>query len=128
MPSVLNPNCSFCNFPSLASFHLGYSHIFCKLCHFVNLALIISLFYSSGISLSIFYLSPSKILFLFLLIYTSMLCFPFLLLPESFIFFQFLRYYINSSFVNSSFFFLSLCLPFPLPLFLFHYFFSPNFS
>lgn len=50
MPSVLNPNCPFCNFPSLASFHLGYSHIFCKLCHFVNLALITSLFHSSGIS------------------------------------------------------------------------------
>lgn len=127
MPSVLNPNCSFCNFPSLASFYLGYSHIFCKLsfCKFDSLlySILLEFLFST-----IFYLFPSKILFLFLLIYTSMLCFPFLLLPESFIFFQFLRYYINSSFVNSSFFFLSLRLPFPLPLFLFHYFFSPNFS
>lgn len=45
VPSVLNPNCSFCNFPSLASFHLGYSHIFCKLCHFVNLAHFFILFF-----------------------------------------------------------------------------------
>lgn len=114
VPSVLNPNCSFCNFPSLASFHLGYSHIFCKLCHFVNLALITSLFYSSGISPFFHILFIPFQNTLLISFDTSMLCFPFLLLPESFIFFSFLDIILILLLLTPHFFFY---------LFVFHFLF-----